>query len=300
MRQTPDRAVDTFNKGFGRHPGFRSLHARGRFYTATFTATPEAGALCRAAHLSGEPVRTLVRLSNGSGNPNAPDRVPDVRGMAVSFRPAEGVTTDLLGQTAPRFPARSVDDFVALTYAASQVKRKPWLLAAFVARHPYVLPALAANAKAGALKPPRSFAAATFYAVHAYKWLDKAGGSRWVRYTWLPDPSAEPAPTPERGDPQYLHHEFERRLAQEPARFTLQVQVAIDGDDPDDPTSVWKGTQRIDAGVLEIEAPDADTEQHGDVVVFDPVRVIDGIELPDDPILAFRPLAYSASVKRRV
>jgi catalase len=300
MTISPEHAVDTFNKAFGRHPGFRALHARGRFYSATFTATPEASALCRAAHLSGASVPALVRLSNGAGNPKLPDRAPDVRGLAVSFRPASGPATDLLAQTAPRFPVRNPDDFVAMTYAAAQVMRKPWLLAGFVARHPSVLPALAANAKAGAIKPPRSFAAATYYAIHAYRWLDAAGNSRWVRYTWLPDPSAAAAPKPDRSDAEYLHHEFERRLADKPVRFTLQVQIAADGDDPHDPTSVWKSTQRLDTGVLEVAAPDQGTEQHGDVVVFDPVRVIDGIELSDDPILRFRPLAYSASVERRV
>ena len=34
-------------------------------------------------------------------------------------------------------------------------------------------------------------------------------------------------------------------------------------------------------------------------VVFDPTRVVDGIELSDDPILRFRPSAYSVSVDRR-
>jgi catalase len=35
------------------------------------------------------------------------------------------------------------------------------------------------------------------------------------------------------------------------------------------------------------------------VLVFDPTRVTDGIELSDDPILRFRPRAYSVSVARR-
>ena len=34
-------------------------------------------------------------------------------------------------------------------------------------------------------------------------------------------------------------------------------------------------------------------------MVFDPTRVVDGIELSDDPILRYRPSAYAESVKRR-
>jgi catalase len=33
--------------------------------------------------------------------------------------------------------------------------------------------------------------------------------------------------------------------------------------------------------------------------VFDPVRVTDGVELTDDPVLHFRPLAYTESADRR-
>jgi catalase len=295
---TPEQAVDRIGAVFGSHPGRRTLHARGEYYRATFTATPEAGALCRAPHLTGAPVPTLVRLSNGSGNPHQADRVPDVRGMAVSFRPADGVVTDLLAQTAPRFPVRTPEEFVDFTVAAAQVRSKPWLLMAFLARHPYVVPTVVANARAGAIKAPRSFATTTFYAIHAYKWLDGDGGARWVRYTWLPE--ATNPPEPDRGDREYLHHELQQRLERAPVRFTLRVQVAADGDDPHDPTSVWKSKEHLDAGILEITAPDPARETEGEVIVFDPTRVVDGLELSDDAILRFRPLAYSVSVQRRV
>ena len=36
-----------------------------------------------------------------------------------------------------------------------------------------------------------------------------------------------------------------------------------------------------------------------EAVVFDPARVVDGIELSDDPILRYRPAAYTESVSRR-
>ena len=42
-----------------------------------------------------------------------------------------------------------------------------------------------------------------------------------------------------------------------------------------------------------------DPEVSGGPVVFDPARTVDGIGLSDDPILRFRPSAYSESVSRR-
>ena len=296
---TPEQAVDAINAVYHGPPGHRALHAKGRYYAATFTASAEARVRCRAAHLRGTPVPAVVRLSNGSGHAKSVDRAPDVRGLAVSFRPEVGVATDLLGQTAPRFPVRTVAEFVELTRASALAPRKPWLLPAFLARHPSAIPAMVANLRAGAVNPPHSFAAATYYAVHAYRWLDADGGSLWVRYTWLPERGVEPGPKPDRSDSDYLQHEFVSRLSGGPVRFTLSVQIAADGDDPHDPTSVWRSPNRIDAGTLEITAPDPQRETDGELIVFDPTRVIDGIELSDDPILRFRPLAYSVSAERR-
>ena len=53
--------------------------------------------------------------------------------------------------------------------------------------------------------------------------------------------------------------------------------------------SVWKGSREFVAGWLEITTAEDDHEADGDVVVFDPTRVVDGIELSDDPILRYRP-----------
>ena len=106
---TPAEAIAEINRAYGQSVGsdtHRSLHAKGRFYAGTFTATPEAAELYRAAHLRGQPVPVWVRWSNGGGNPKAPDKAPDVRGMAVSFRLPDGTATDLLAQTAPRFSVK--------------------------------------------------------------------------------------------------------------------------------------------------------------------------------------------------
>src|SRR5262249_18036485 len=82
-------------------------------------------------------------------------------------------------------------------------------------------------------------------------------------------------------------------------RVDLIATVAGDGDDPHDPMSVWKSSREVDAGVIEVTAPVDDPEESGELVVFDPTRVVDGIELSDDPILRYRPKAYSESIARR-
>jgi catalase len=56
----------------------------------------------------------------------------------------------------------------------------------------------------------------------------------------------------------------------------------------------------VHAGTFALHALETERETGGDVLVFDPTRVIDGIELSDDPVLRFRGAAYTESVRRRM
>jgi catalase len=289
----PREAIDRLTAAYrGPHPGHRTLHARGAFYEGTFTATPDTAGLCRAAVFSGEPVPVLVRWSNAAGSPRIPDKAPDVRGMAVKLRSPAG-DTDLVGQTAPRFPVRTPEDFVSMTEATA----RPATFPLWVARHPGTIGAFLANIRGKAIAPPFSYAEKTYYPIHAYGWVAADETRRWVRYQLRPRSSARPNGRFEGFD--RLRQEIVARLADGPVRYDLQVTVAADGDDPHDPTSVWEGSAELTAGVVEVTAPVDDPEETGGPVVFDPTRVVDGIELSDDPILRYRPSAYSESVARR-
>jgi len=291
---TAQEAIDRLGEHFGVYPGTRTLHARGVVCAGRFLPAPEAARLTRAEHMQGE-VPVLARISNGSGDPRSPDRAPDVRGLAVSFELSDGSRTDILAQTAPRFPVRSPDAFIELVEATERGLGMAWRLPLFLARNPRAVPALRANA--AALRPPASYADPTYYAIHAYRWLDAEGVGHWVRYVWKPciDDGAERDRERDRAD-DYLTRDLEACLADGPVRFDLELEVAGDGDDPHDPTSVWEnGEGRVVAGCLEI---DSLAEGH-DEILFDPMRLTDGIEPSEDPILHFRPAAYAVSYERR-
>jgi catalase len=213
--------------------------------------------------------------------------------MAVSFRLPDGTATDLLGQTAPRFPVRTPEDFVEFVEAS----KKQVTLPLFLLKHRSAFPALLANIKGKAIVPPRSYAEATYYPVHAYAWIAADGTTTWVRYRFSPQSSTPPEGTFE--GPDRLQQEILARLAAGPVRYTLEVQRAQDGDDPDDPMAVWNGDW-FDAGTLEVTGTDPDRETNGEIVVFDPTRIVDGLGLSDDPILQYRAAAYSESARRRM
>ena len=288
---TPPEAIDRLRAAFRGPEGHRTLHAKGRFYAGTFTATPEATALCRAGHLDGRPHEVLVRWSNASGNAKAPDKAPDIRGMAVKF-PGP---FDLLGQTSPRFPTDDPEVFVQLAEAANKPLTMPLLLA----RHPRLAVSLVGQLRGQAVASHHSFAETTFYPLHAYGWLDADGRRTWVRYVFRPTQTrADRLPETFAG-PDRLSHEIAARLARGPVVHEVWVQLAGEGHDPHRITSSWKGARELLAGHVEVTGEAPDPEAGGSPTVFDPAREVDGIELCHDAILQFRPGAYSESVARR-
>jgi catalase len=293
---SPQRAIERLQAAFGPPPGYRTLHAKGRFYTGTFTATPEATALGSAAHLDGAPHDVVVRWSNAGGNPRVPDPKPDIRGMAVKFRLPDGSATDLLGQTSPRFPTDDPEEFVSLTEAAVH----PWRLPLYLARHPAMIGALLAGARAKAVGSPESFAEVTFYPIHAYAWLAEDGTRSWVRYILRPTATKADRLDRSFSGPDRLGEEMAARLERGPVTHELWLQVAGEDHDPHRATAVWGGAREVLGGRVVVTAELPDPETGGVPTVFDPTRVVPGIELSDDPILRYRTGAYSASVSRRM
>ncbi len=296
---TPDQAIDAIRETGGAQPGNRALHAKGKLYRGTFTATPEAPRLSRAAHLNGATVPALIRFSSGSGNPRQPDNAPGVRGMAVKFTLPDGSTTDVSTQTATLFPASTPDGFVSLLRAMRPGPTAPLRLIGYIASHPRFLAALPVVRAAN--KVPASYGTVAYHGLHAFRWTAADGTDRFVRYHLEPEAGEEflaPDVAKSRGA-DFLIDELDKRLASQPVRFDYQVQIAAHGDSTVDPSKPWQSTQTVTVGTLEITGADTEREHGDDIVVFDPMRVTDGIEPSDDPVLRFRTLAYSASVKLR-
>jgi catalase len=305
MATLPEQAVDAVGEIFGRHPGHRAVHAKGVLCAGTFTASPAARTLTRAAHMQGDPLAVTVRFSNASGDPEAHDGVPDGRGMAVKVYLQDGTRTDIVTVSSRRFFARTPEEFIEFNRAIRRAKDgrprpDPIRILLYLARHPKAGPAIRALRET---KPIPSYARCRYNSLHAFRWIAADRSSRHVRYSWLPDEgeatiSSEEAFT---RPPDYLKRDVEERFAAgKPIRFTLEVQLAEPGDRVDDPRIAWpEERERVVAGSLELTELDTRREREGDVLVFDPTRVTDGIELTDDPILNFRPLAYAVSVERR-
>jgi catalase len=293
-----DDAIDAIRGSGGAKPGYRALHAKGKLYRGSFAASPEAAALSRAGHLDGSTVPALIRFSNGSGRPDQRDGTPGIRGMAVKFTLADGSTTDVSTQTAKLFPVSTPDGFVDLLRATRPAITTPVRVAKLLVTHPKLPGSLL---RGGAPKAPVSYGTIDYHGLHAFRWSDASGESRFVRYHFSPA-AGEQFLGLRAGlsqDPDFLTEEFDSRLIDGPVRFYFRVQVAGPGDSTVDPSAPWKSKTMATVGTLDISGIDTEREKGGDIVVFDPMRVTDGIEPSDDPVLRFRTHAYSASVKLR-
>lgn len=295
------RAVEQLSANYGGTSRHRAAHAKGFCVAGTFEPAREAANLSRAAHFH-KAVPVTVRFSNGSGNLHAADHHVDGRGMAVKFHLPDGSTTDIVSLTQSVFVVRTPAAFLEFTAARrpdpATGKADPDAIGNFMLRHPESERALV---EAMSAAPAASFAQLEFHAVHAFRLRDGAGNEAAVRYHWRPEAGAAGLTreeAKERG-PDHLRPEMAARLDAGPVAFRLELEVAEPGDDLEDPTAGWpEGRRRITAGRLKLTA----IKSHEDCepLVFDPTRLTDGIEASDDPILNFRPLAYSVSIERRL
>ncbi|MGH2754332.1 MAG: catalase family peroxidase [Actinomycetota bacterium] len=300
MTEQAERIVAAMNAIHGVHAGHRAVHAKGSCCKGSFRATPEAASLCIAPHLQGSDIPVTVRLSNGSGRPTRADGARDERGMAVKFHLPDGATTDIVSLTLPVFFVRDPDDFLAFLHAQRPDPEtgKPNMdrIGAFVAEHPETQQAL------GFLMlsmSPASFANCTFFGIHAFRFTAPEGSQRYARYRWIPevpDATLTEEETRRLGK-DYLHEELARRLAESSIHFELRLQIGTQEDDPNDPTVPWP-EERESVAIGRLTLTDY-AARECDPMIFDPGRVIEGIEPSGDRILLARSDAYSVSFARR-
>jgi catalase len=296
--------LEGFDKAAGGvHPGFRPGHAKGILLTGMFTPSSEAASLTRAPHIQRRNTPVTVRLSDFAGVPTVPDNDPQgasPRGCAIRFNLAEHAHTDIVSHSVDSFPARTAEgllDFLNALVSTDPKGPHPNAIERFLGTHPDAL------AFVQIPKPiPTSFAKESFFAVSAFKFTNADGVSRYGRYRILPvagneylDTAGAAAQTP-----NFLFDELKDRIAKEPVKFRIVVQLGKDGDIVDDATVRWPEDRPQDTfgeiALTKIAPNDAKEQQQ---IIFDPIPRVDGIEPSADPLFEPRANVYLMSGRRR-
>jgi catalase len=305
---TPDSPLiksllEALDQLFGLHAGHRPVHAKGAMCSGTFTPSPAAAALTCAPHIVRPSTPILVRFSDFAGVPMIPDNDPNAaspRGIGIRFQLGEHVHTDIVGHSADGFPTRTGEEFLefARAIAASNPSGPhPTPIEAFVASHPGALRFVQIP------KPiPTSFARESFFGVTALKFTNAAGLTRFGRFRILPVAGNEylDADSAAKKSPNFLFDELNARLAREPVKFRIVVQLAEPGDDPNDATTTWPSSRKEhDFGTLTVTARADDADPEIRKIIFDPIPRVEGLGPSDDPLLAVRAAIYLLSGRRR-
>ncbi len=294
--------VEQFHTMFGAHPGYRPAHAKGLMLIGVFKPASGAQALTRAPHIARPSTPITVRFSNSTGLPAIPDSSPDAnpRGFAIRFNLAEHVHTDIVSHSTDGFPTHTGAEFLEFLYAAAASGPEvpsPKPIEKFLASHP------AALAFVQTPKPfPSSLARQTYYGVTAYAFTNAAGQTRFGRYRVVPELGNDYL-TPETVSgisANYHFDEIAARVAKEPVRFKILVQIATHADTTDDATIHWPESRELfELGTIELAQAVPDTLAQQQHIIFDPIPRVDGIEASADPLLELRAAVYLISGKQR-
>ena len=296
----PTQIVDTMNKIYGTHPGFRANHAKGVVVEGSFKAAPGAAALSRAALFDGSTIPVTVRFSDSGGLPDVPDgsKNANPHGMAIKFHLPGGADTDMVINSLKFFPVATGEDFrdLLMAIAASPPDAaKPTQFEQFVATHPSVPKAFATVAT------PDSFADEVYYGIDAFIFVNKAGDKQAVRYIMEPVKAVHlPPAVAEKKAPDFLVDDLPKRIAKKPVVFHLKAQLAEPGDNTKDPSQPWPAQRKVvELGTLTLDKAVADSLAAQKKLLFLPGQITDGIELSDDPLVGARNNAYAVSFSRR-
>lgn len=279
----------------------RYIHAKGIVCQGTFQASTKAATVSRAAHFAGGSVPVTVRFSDGAPNADIADAAPDAAPRGIAIRFATGRGTDIMAISHNGFIVGSGEDFLALEKAvvATDVSMPhPWPIETFLGAHPTALKFVHDLDRV-----PVSFAAEAYYSNNALIFINSNQEKRAGRYQIVPTDGSDylERSVAKSMPPNFLEDELKKRLAKDPIRFRLLLQLAAPGDQTNDGSVTWPETRtKVELGTIIVTSVVADSAEIVKTLAFDPTRLVDGIELSDDPLLTLRSRVYAYSVAGRL
>src|SRR2546425_659045 len=247
-KSLPQRIADDFIAlAGGVHPGYRIAHAKGIVVTGTFAPSRGATSLSRAPHLVTASTPVIARYSNGSGVPDVADNSPHAvpRGLALRFQLRNGAYTDIVANSHNGFVVGTGEDFAAFLDAALATKpdsKHPSPIEAFLGTHPAAMKFVTDPARV-----PVSFATEVYYGNDAFIFVNAQNVKQPVRYRLVPVGGTRDLDSAAAAklSANYLFDELTRRLAKQPVKVRVLVQLANPGDPTSDASVLWPDDRKL-------------------------------------------------------
>ncbi|CAG9982206.1 unnamed protein product [Clonostachys byssicola] len=327
----PKQLVDQMQGIFGKHPGFRTTHAKGLLVEGRFTPTEEAKTLSIAAHFNRACTPVVARFSVGGGLPLVAD-VDDgatPKGVAVRFQIDDNTHTDLISHSFNGFAANTGEGFLAflkvfgnvgvtgreLNEAAQRGGDTAKEQAAFGKAQVDFGAFLGQNEAAARFinspKPnPHNYGTITYYEPNTHVLTNKDGKVTNVRYRLIPTDGEHLYPNNTAADKaelsklgrDYLEDDLKQRFPGKPISFIIQAHIANPDDVLYDATIPYKSTTFVPIGLLEINKVSDSNAARQQLIAFSPnpgKGGVTGIAPSADPLIQTREGVYKISAGQR-
>lgn len=292
----------------------RVVHARGTGAYGEFVALEDLSDLTRA-ELFRKDAKTpvFVRFSSVVHGLQSPETLRDPRGFAVKFYTTQG-TWDLVGNNFPTFFIRDAIKFPDMVHAFKtdpstnlDDDRRRFDFFAFFPEATRTLTQLYSNEGT-----PASYRQMDGNSVHAYKFVNAAGQTHYVKFNWRTRQgrkNLDPAEVQAVQGRDYSH--MTRDLVEAIDRgdfpkWDLYVQLLKPEDlakfdfDPLDATKIWPDVPSRKIGELTLNRNPENVFQETEQVAMAPGNLIPGIEPSEDRLLQGRLFAYADTQMYRI
>jgi catalase len=216
--------------------------------------------------------------------------------MAIKFHIPSAGDVDVVANSLAFFPVANGEDFRDFLQAVLDSPAgspKPTRVEEFFAKHPNAPKAL------GSVHTPSSFAREIYNGVNSFVFVSADGARKYFRFRIVPDagPAYLTADEAAKLPPNGLVDEINSRVAAQPVKFTLEAQLAEEGDAVNDGDKQYPPERKIvELGTIILNKPTPEDKQ----LNFLPLNLTDGIEPSDDPLINVRNNAYAISFGKRL
>ncbi|MCW2743070.1 MAG: Catalase [Blastococcus sp.] len=300
----------------------RVVHARGFVAYGEFEATGAWGdepieryTRAKLFNTPGKKTDLAIRFSTVIGGRDSSEAARDPRGFAVKFYTEDG-NWDIVGNNLAVFFIRDAIKFPDVIHSLKPdpvtFRQEAARIFDFMSQAPEAMHMLVNLFSPRGI--PADYRHMQGFGVNTYKWVNAEGGTKLVKYHWIPRQGVKSlteadAAVIQSGDLGHASKDLYEAIERgDFPQWDLYVQLMEDGDhpeldfDPLDDTKVWPENQFVPklVGTMTLNRNVTDHHDENEQSAFGTGVLVDGMDFSDDKMLVGRTFSYSDAQRYRV